>query len=293
MRRDYLIGVGLVLLATCGWSLAGLFVRVLPGLNGWQVNTWRGLSVAIALFLYLLVVYRGGIWAKFQEIPTKAMVACAAFFAIGSTLYVTSLTLTSTANVSSIGATSPIFTAILSRAVTGEAPGGSAWAAAFLALAGVVVIVHDGLQTGSWVGNLVSVGTALCFAGQTVTLRRYSSIDMVPAVCVGGIATFLIAGTLGGGFDAPFWAISILALMARATCCSAYPFCPRRALRAGRDVEPRRAHGRGPQSVLGLARGWRGPGAGRVPGGRHDRRGGRALDPGRPPDRPEAADATA
>ncbi len=213
MRRDYLIGIGLVLLATSGWSLAGLFVRVLPGLNGWQINTWRGLSVAIALLLYLLVVYRRATLAKFREIPAGAMVACAAFFSVGSTLYVTSLTLTSTANVSSIGATAPIFTAVMSRAVTGEAPGSSAWVAAFLALAGVVVIVHDGLQTGGWVGNLVSVGTALCFAGQTVTLRRYSSLDMVPAVCAGGFATFLIAGILGGGFDAPLWAIGILALM--------------------------------------------------------------------------------
>lgn len=212
-RRDYLLGIGLVLLATCGWSLAGLFVRVLPGLNGWQINTWRGLSVSLALLVYLLIVYRSAVLGRFREIPAGAMLACAGFFSVGSTLYVTSLTLTSTANVSSIGATAPIFTAMMSRWATGEKPGGAAWAAAFLALAGVTVIVHEGLMTGGWPGNLVAVATALCFAGQTVTLRRYSSFDMVPAICVGGIATFCIAGLLGGGFDTPLWAIMILALM--------------------------------------------------------------------------------
>lgn len=212
-RRDYLIGIGLVLLATCGWSLAGLFVRVLPGLDGWQINTWRGLSVGISLLVYLLFVYGRHTLAKFRDIPALAMAACAGFFSVGSTLYVTSLTLTSTANVSSIGATAPIFTAVMSRFATGERPGGGAWVAAFLALAGVVVIVHDGLQTGGLLGNLVAVGTALCFAGQTVTLRRWASIDMVPAVCVGGFATFLIAGLLAGGISAPLWAIGILAVM--------------------------------------------------------------------------------
>ena len=94
-------------------SLSGAFVRHVPGLTGWQINCWRGLAMAAVLVLYLILAY--GLreaWARFRAVPIPAMIACAGFFSVGSTLYVTALTLTSTANVSAIGATSPLFTAL-------------------------------------------------------------------------------------------------------------------------------------------------------------------------------------
>jgi drug/metabolite transporter (DMT)-like permease len=135
------------------------------------------------------------------------------FFAIGSTAYVTSLTLSTVANVSALGALSPIFTAFLSRAVTGERVNAAAWLAALLALAGVAVVMRDGFAGGYWIGNLVALFVALSFAGQTVSLRRFSTFDMVPAICVGGFLVFLAAGIIGGGFDVSARAVVILALM--------------------------------------------------------------------------------
>jgi hypothetical protein len=37
-QQTYGTGVIFVLLATLGWSLSGLFVRLMPDLNGWQLN---------------------------------------------------------------------------------------------------------------------------------------------------------------------------------------------------------------------------------------------------------------
>ena len=74
--------------------------------------------------------------ARFRAIPLVALCVSAGFFAIGSTLYVTSLTLVSTATISVIGASSPIFTGLLSPWVTGERPGLAAWIAAALAMCG-------------------------------------------------------------------------------------------------------------------------------------------------------------
>jgi drug/metabolite transporter (DMT)-like permease len=80
------------------------------------------------------------------------MVACAGFLVLGSTLYVTSLTLTSTANVPCIGAMAPLFVAAASRLVLGERPASATWFAALLALFGVTLIFQDGLVRGSWLG---------------------------------------------------------------------------------------------------------------------------------------------
>jgi drug/metabolite transporter (DMT)-like permease len=207
-QQSYGTGVTFVLLATLGWSLSGVFVRLLPGLDGWQINCWRGYWMSVALLVYLLAVYGRGTVAKFREVPPIALAAAAGFFSLGSTLYVTSLTMVSTAVISVIGATSPLFTGLLSPWITGERPGLVAWIAATLALTGVGIIAWDGLEAGRWLGILVSVCVPICFAGQTLTLRRYRNFDMVPAICVGGFATFFIAGGLGflaghagGGFN--------------------------------------------------------------------------------------------
>ncbi len=86
--------------------------------------------MSVGLLVYLVVVYGSNIPAKFRAIPVIALIASAGFFTLTSTLYVISLTLVSTATISVIGASSPIFTGLLSPWVTGEKPGLAAWAAA-------------------------------------------------------------------------------------------------------------------------------------------------------------------
>jgi drug/metabolite transporter, DME family len=217
----YGTGILFVLGATLGWSLAGVFVRFLPGLDGWQINCWRGLWMSVFLLVYLVAVYGRQTADKFREVPLPALIAVAAFFTAGSTLYVTSLTLAGTATVSVIGALSPIFAGVLSPWITQERPSLASWAAALMALGGVAFIAWDGFSAGNITGILVSLLVPLSFAGQTVTLRRYRAFDMVPAICVGGFVTFFLSGTMGyvigghagGGFQVSLEQMLLLALM--------------------------------------------------------------------------------
>lgn len=212
-QRNYLLGIVLVLLATAGWSLAGVFVRLLPGLTGWQINCWRGLSLSIFLLLYLMAAYGRDWQRRFSLVPPMAMFAGSGFFALGSTLYVTSLTLTSTANVACIGAMAPLFVAAASGLILRERPHLATWAAALLALFGVTLIFQDGFERGNWLGSAVAIFVAICFAGQTVTLRRFRNVDMVPAICLGGFIAFLVAGVFGGGLSVAPSDIAVLAVM--------------------------------------------------------------------------------
>jgi drug/metabolite transporter, DME family len=213
-------GVGYVLLATLGWSLSGLFVRLLPGLNGWQINCWRGFWLAIALLCYLVVRYGRNTGERFAMIPIVSMVLSALFFATGTTFYVTSLTMVSTATVSIIGASSPLFAGLLSPWVTGEKPGILAWFSAALALAGMTVIARGGFETGHIAGLLLSLGVPITFALQTLLLRRYRAFDMMPAICLGGLLSFLVAGffsvfsgATSNAFTLDWRAMGLLALM--------------------------------------------------------------------------------
>jgi drug/metabolite transporter (DMT)-like permease len=158
---------------------------------------------------------------KFRNIPPKALIAVASFFTAGSTLYVTSLTLTGTATVSVIGALSPIFAGILSPWITHERPTLASWLAALMALGGAGVIAWDGITAGNLLGMVVCLLVPISFAGQTLALRRYRGIDMVPAICVGGFVTFIVAGVMGyvagghpgGGFPVSPQEMILLAFM--------------------------------------------------------------------------------
>ena len=217
----YGAGILFVLLATVGWSLAGVFVRFLPGLDGWQINCWRGFWMSVFVLVYLVAVYGRDTGTKFREVPVGALIAVATFFTAGSTLYVTSLTLTGTATVSVIGALSPIFAGILSPWITQERPSLASWLAAGMALGGVGVIAWDGVIAGNLLSIFVCLMVPISFAGQTVALRRYRAIDMVPAICVGGFVTFAVAGVMGyfagghpgGGFPVSPYQMLMLALM--------------------------------------------------------------------------------
>ncbi len=219
-NQSYGTGVVFVLMATLGWSLSGLFVRLMPHLDGWQINCWRGYWMAVALLCYLVIAYGKALPDKFRAIPATALYSSALCFAIGTTFYVTSLTLASTATVSVIGATSPLFAGLLSPWMTGERPPALAWIAAFLALGGSAIIGWHGLETGRWLGILTSFGVPLTFAMQTLLLRRYRQFDMMPAIFLGGVFSFIgaglfgfAAGRAGGGFDVDFQSMLLLAAM--------------------------------------------------------------------------------
>jgi drug/metabolite transporter (DMT)-like permease len=205
-EQSYAEGVIYILLAELGWSLSGVFVRLMPGLNGWQINCWRGFWMAVALLVYLVARYGGELPQKFRAIPVVGLLISSGFFAAGTTFYVTSLTLVSTATVSVIGASSPIFTGLLSPWITGERPPAAAWIAASLAMVGVSIIAWHQLSGGSPVGLGVSLMVPISFATQTLALRRYRYVDMIPAICLGGFLAFFAAGFLGfaakagGGF---------------------------------------------------------------------------------------------
>jgi drug/metabolite transporter, DME family len=198
--RDYLKGVTAGVAATLLWSLSGVFARRMESTDAWLLNGWRGLATAVCLGIFLAVTYRRNLFAQFGRIEGKALLACAGFFAAGTTLYLAALKGAPVANVSCLTASSPVFAAILAWVFLRERGEGRIWLATLLAIAGTAVIFMDGVafEWRNLAGNGMALATAFCFAGQTVALRRFRSVDMVPAIAVGALAVFLILGVAFG-----------------------------------------------------------------------------------------------
>lgn len=212
-------GLAFVLMATVGWSLSGLFVRLMPHLSGFQINCWRGYWMAAALLCYLALTYGSRLPERIRAIPASALISSALCFAIGTTAYVTALTLVSTATVSVIGAMSPLITGLLSPWLTNEKPSLFIWLAAVMALVGAGIIGYNGLETGNALGIAISFGVPITFAIQTLLLRRHRTLDLMPAICMGGFLAFLGCGTAGwlltdtSGFTLDFKSMGLLMLM--------------------------------------------------------------------------------
>jgi drug/metabolite transporter (DMT)-like permease len=66
---------------------------------------------------------------------------------------------------------------------------------------------------GSALGNALSLVVAFCFAAQTVWLRRYRDMDLVPAVCLGGAVVFLSVALLRGGLAVSLETLAWITLM--------------------------------------------------------------------------------
>jgi drug/metabolite transporter, DME family len=198
--RNYLKGVIASVTATLLWSLSGVFTRHMESTDAWLLNGWRGLATAVCLGIFLAATYRGRLLGQFRRIEGKALLTCAGFFAAGSTLYLTALKQAPVANVSCLTASSPVFAAFLAWIFLRERGDGRIWLATVLAIGGTAVIFMDGVALGwhNLAGNGFALATAFCFAGQTVALRRFRSVDMVPAIAIGALAVFLILGVAFG-----------------------------------------------------------------------------------------------
>jgi drug/metabolite transporter (DMT)-like permease len=208
-------GLLLVAGATLFWSLSGVFVRWLPGIDPWSFNAFRGLGLALSMGLWIALRYGRGSLAMVRRSPPGALVLSAGFFALGSSLYIFSLGQGSVAAISCLTATSGLFAALIARLWLGERTPPIYYLAMLMALLGVAVIAlgEGQSQPTGIVGVLSGLAVAACFATQSVALRRYRAFDMEPALLLGGLLTFVAISASGIVTVPPWQHVAVLLVM--------------------------------------------------------------------------------
>jgi drug/metabolite transporter (DMT)-like permease len=172
----------------------------------WTLIFVRGVFLAIAIALFWLAFRRiNGHREPF--INGWAGIIVAITNTLANIMFLTAVTKTTAANLVFILALNPIFCALLAWIFLAEKIHRWTWAAIVFALFGVGIIVSNGLQVGTYVGDFLAVGVALCTA-IALTVIRKTGKNVVTSLAVGslvsaGFALFL--GAQPSGLAAEGW----------------------------------------------------------------------------------------
>lgn len=202
----YARGALFVLLAATLWSTMGLLIRLLAEAGVWATLFWRSVGLVPVLMLWLAVTTGGRPLAAIRAAGRAGAIGGAGLVAaFAGAIY--AIQTTSVANAVFLFAVSPMLTALLGWAVLGERIGRHTWAAMALALAGMAVMVREGLSLGHAAGNAAAILSAAGFATFTVCLRAGRVTDMLPAVVAGGLlsagASLAVLAATGGALMVP------------------------------------------------------------------------------------------
>ena len=194
-RPGHRFGIAAVLTgALCG-STVGILVRLVEQADGWQILFYRSISFAITVFLFMLVLDRRRIARRFAGIGVSGAVVAVC---LGSAFiaYIFSVLLTTVANAVFILSASPFIAALLARITLKEAVSARAWVCMAAALAGVAIMMADGLLEGTFAGSAVALIAAGGYAASVVAYRAGRAVDMMPATCLAGVFAAGVSGLL-------------------------------------------------------------------------------------------------
>lgn len=208
----------LMIIAPALWSTAGVVTRHLsPELlagGRFEITFWRSLFAAVFVGSYLLLQ------RDFSGVLRRAGVAGLMSGCMWATMFVTfmlALTLTSTANTLIMLAVAPLITALLARAVLHTPILPRTWLAIFIAMAGIAAMFAGSLRiesSASVLGMLIALGAPIASAINVVILKkRGGTVDLVPAVFLGGVISALAVLPLALPFIAQPRDILLLALL--------------------------------------------------------------------------------
>ena len=187
-------------------SFGGLIVKSFEGANLWQILFWRQFFFSIIVALYLLTTYKKNFFKSFYVSGFPGFIG-GLFLGIGFVAYVFSMYTTTVANTNFIITTETIFLAVFGYFFLKEKINLITFIAIVLGMSGVLLILGSSLSIQSseqFIGNLVAFIMPVSFAILVVVIRKYPTVDMVPAQFVAGVFAaiigFIVAGKLSISF---------------------------------------------------------------------------------------------
>ena len=183
-------------------SFGGPIVKSFEGANLWQILFWRQFFFSIIVAFYLIYVYKKNFFKSFYVSGLPGFVA-GLFLSVGFVAYVFAMYTTTVANTNFIITTETIFLAAMGYFFLREKIDLITLIAIILGMSGVLLILGSSLSIQSsdqFIGNIVAFIMPISFAILIIIIRKYPTVDMVPAQFIAGVSAavigFFIAGNI-------------------------------------------------------------------------------------------------
>lgn len=190
---EYTKALRSVLMAGTLWSFGALTVRYMIDAYHyrWQYLFFRGVTVALILCLYLMIKEGNRFVEKFKNIGLSGVIG-ASGLVCAFVCYIWSITLTTAANTLFMLSTSPFVAAFLGIVLLKESIRPVTWIAMTMALFGIVVMVLEGLETGTLFGTLIGFGSAFGFALFSISIRFRKDVPQFATIALAGMLCALL-----------------------------------------------------------------------------------------------------
>ncbi|NDI85885.1 EamA family transporter [Undibacterium sp. B2R-29] len=202
-----------MIIAATLWSSAGVASRHLQSAAGFEIVFWRSLFAAIFVAGLMLHQYGRGFLGRLKLMGTTGMVS-GLMWATMYSCFMIALTLTTVANTSVMESLAPLFTALLSWLVLKERIPAATWIAIAMAGCGMAWMFAGNLtltDSRGVLGMLVALGIPLASSVNMILLkRRAHTVDLIPAVFLGGSFSALAMLPLSLPFQASLQDVLIL-----------------------------------------------------------------------------------
>ena len=173
-------------------SWGGLLIREWEGSDIWQILFWRALFFVVTLIVFLFLTYKRAAISVIKITGLPGVLGGIAM-AFGFSAYVYSMRETTVANVLFIISTQTIWLAIFGYLFLKEKISLKTFFSIILAMTGITIMIGGSVGSGSLLGNLVALFIPINFAFLILLIRKFSKLDLVPALFYGGMIVMIFA----------------------------------------------------------------------------------------------------
>ena len=173
-------------------SFGGLIQRNIETADPWQVIFYRSVGMFLAATLIIVWRYRGRLFNTITGVGRLGILG-GVFLSIAGITFIQALTHTTIANALFILGAIPFFAALFARILLGEKLRRTTLVTMIVAACGLVIMVVQGINSGSGFGNSMALITAVSFALYAIIVRYKRQTEMMPVMLISSSTIIVLA----------------------------------------------------------------------------------------------------
>ena len=181
----------LIFFGALSLSFGGLIVKSFEGSTLWQILFWRSLFFSLTVLAFLIISYKKKTFKAFKDSGFPGFFG-GIVLSFGFCGYVFAMYNTTVANTNFIISLQILFLAVFGYFFLKEKISAITLTSIILAMTGVLLMVGNSLTPGELSGNLAAFTMPITFAVLIIIVRKFPTVDMVPAQFVAGLCSCLI-----------------------------------------------------------------------------------------------------